>query len=91
LPQVPQLRGSLNVLTQAPEHAVSPPVHVVQPPEMQTVPAPHVVVQLPQCIESFDVSTQAPLQSVRPAEHPTTQLLAVHVMPVVQTIVQLPQ
>lgn len=80
LPQLPQLRGSFRVLTQAPPQSVSPlpqqtelmqtplqsfwPGGHVQTPPWQLFPPVQALPQLPQLALSVAVLTQVPLQSV---------------------------
>ena len=60
LPQVPQLRASVCVLTHAPPHVASPaPVHA-HAPDTHTWPPLHALPQRPQCDASDASDTHAP-------------------------------
>jgi len=68
VPHVPQLPGSLCVLTQVPPQLVSPCWQVSwQVPLMHTWPAGQDTPQLPQLLLSEVVSTHLPLQFTSPA------------------------
>ncbi len=78
-PQEPQLALSVSVFLQL--------------PEQQMPDAPNWVTQLllqaPQWFSSFESSTHLPPQSVKPAGH--LHVPDTHVLPPVQTLLQLPQ
>jgi hypothetical protein len=63
-PQMPQLLGSVSVLTQAPEHSVSPVWQLVTThwPLVHVEPEGHLCAQLPQWSGLLAVSTHAPAQ-----------------------------
>jgi len=55
---------ALEVSTHEPLQLVSAPQSVPQLPDLQTMPAPHLIEQLPQWSEAELKSTHTPLQSV---------------------------
>ena len=89
LPHAPQLLLSVFVLTQfVPQLRV--PVGHVQTPAAQPEGSGHARPQAPQLRGSVPVSTQTPVHDVSVPQR-FTHVPAVHVSPVAQTRVQLPQ
>jgi hypothetical protein len=90
VPQPPQWRGSLAVVTHEPLQSVVPVMHAsMQAPAEQSRPAPQAVPQRPQWALSVRGSTHRPPQSTWPegqAQAPTTQL-----WPPAQAVPQAPQ
>lgn len=90
----PQRFRSVEVSTQRPPQAMSPPRQVVaaepHAPALQTSPAPHVAPPVqsaaaPQCAGSFLASTQLPAQTANPAGHESAQVPAAHTAPAAQS------
>jgi hypothetical protein len=101
VPQPPQLRGSVDVSTQAPLHKDCPVAHeVVHAPFEHTWPTWHGFEQAPQ-LSGFDLkSTHAPLQDVVPVGHwqvkadppaPPSMPLGRQMEPPLQALLQAPQ
>ncbi len=91
LPHVPQLDGSLCVLTQTLLHAVWPAEHGWHMKFEQIDVEPHGVAQFPQCVGSDWTFTQIPLQRACPAGHCGPHIPLVHVWPAPQTVLHVPQ
>ncbi len=91
LPQPPQLRGSVEVFTQALPHVRVPPGQAAtQAPLLHTgVAPPQLTPQPPQLFGSAEVSTHVPPQSVRPVRH--TQLPPLHVSRLLHWLPHVPQ
>jgi hypothetical protein len=68
VPQAPQLRPSVCVLTHWPEHKLVPAVQV-HTPEVHDWPPTQMMSQPPQLDRSVVVLTQLPAQLVVPASH----------------------
>lgn len=89
---MPQLAGSVEVLTQTEPQTVWPVGQLVrQTPAVQTCPALHAMPQPPQLAGSLCVLTQTEPHAVWPVGHEMTQRPPEHTWPELHAVPHMPQ
>jgi hypothetical protein len=91
IPQEPQLRTSVAVLTHVPLQMMKPEGHKQVPPTQNGEIFVQTMPQEPQFIGSFWRSTQSPSQTVVPDRHPGMHMPFKQMVPLGQALPHAPQ